>query len=116
MKETLRAVKILDVPIFILILFLTIFSFFYLYATREEVCNVIIQYADKEWIYPLEKDIDVEIEGKIGITKLRIKDKEVSVISSPCPHKTCVNSPPLKNVGDWNACLPNQVFIYIRGM
>ncbi len=114
MKDALKAIKILDVPIMLFIAFITVFSFFYIYALGGEASNVIIKYKEKEWIYPIDKDLDVEIEGAIGITKIRIKDKQVLVLSSACPHKTCIACPPLKKVGDWNACLPNQVFLYIK--
>lgn len=114
MKDVLKAIKILDIPVILFVAFVTSFSFFYVYALQDEACNVVIKYKEREWIYPIDKDADIEVEGAIGITKIRIKDRQVSVISSACPHKTCVAAPALKNVGDWNACLPNQVFLYIK--
>ena len=110
MKEKLKAIRLLDVLIFLVIGFFTVFLFLSVYSNKNEDANVVIKFQEKEWIYPLNMDI----EGKLGITKVRIKNNEVSIVSSPCPNKTCVQSAPLKNVGDWNACLPNQVFIYIR--
>ena len=114
MKDALKIIKILDVPIVLFVAFITIFSFFYVYALEGEAYDLVIKYLEKEWIYHIEKDVELEIEGAIGITKIRIKNAQVSVLSSACPHKTCVASPPLKKVGDWNACLPNQVFLYIK--
>jgi len=114
MKDALKSIKILDIPIVLFVAFLTVFSFFYVYALGEEACSVVIKFQEKEWIYPIEKDIELEVEGAIGITKIRIKDGQVSVLSSACPQGTCVASPPLRKVGDWNACLPNQVFLYIK--
>ena len=114
MKEKLKAIRLLDVLIFLVISFLTVFLFLSVYSNKNEDANVVIKFQEKEWIYPLNMNIDVEIQGKLGITKVRIKNSEVSIVLSPCPNKTCVQSAPLKNVGDWNACLPNQVFIYIR--
>lgn len=114
MKDSLKFIKILDIPIVLFVAFITVFSFFYVYALGEEACSLVIKYQQKEWIYPVDKDAELEIEGAIGITKIRIKDGQVSVLSSACPQKTCVASPALKNVGDWNACLPNQVFLYIK--
>lgn len=114
MKEKLKAIRLLDVLIFLVVLFFTLFSFLMIYSNKNESLNVVIKFQEKEWIYPLTLDIDVDIQGKLGITKIKIKNKEVSIISSPCPHKTCVQSPTLKKIGDWNACLPNQVFVYIK--
>lgn len=114
MKEKLKAIKLLDILIFLIVIFLTLFSFLAIYSNKDDSLNVIIKFQEHEWIYPLDMDIEVDIQGKLGKTKIKIKDKQASIISSPCPHKTCVQSPPLKKAGDWNACLPNQVFIYIK--
>ena len=114
MKDALKTIKILDIPVVLFVAFITVFSFFSVYALGEEACNVVVKYQEKEWIYPIDKDVEFEVQGAIGITKIRIKDRQVSVIASACPHKTCVASPALKKVGDWNACLPNQVFLYIK--
>ena len=114
MKEKLKAIKLLDVLIFLVIVFFTFFSFLTVYSNKDETLNVVIKFQEKEWIYPLNLDTDIDVNGKLGITKVRIKNSEVSIVSSPCPHKTCVQSPPLRKAGDWNACLPNQVFVYIK--
>jgi hypothetical protein len=39
----------------------------------------------------------------------------VQVISSPCPEKICVKTGRISKPGQWIACLPNRVFISIRG-
>ena len=114
MREKLKAIKLLDVFIFLVVVFFVMFSFLAIYSNKSEDLTVVIKFQEKECIYPLNFDIDVEIPGKLGNTKVRIKDSQVSIISSPCPHKTCVKSAPLTKLGDWNACLPNQVFVYIR--
>lgn len=114
MKENLKAIKLLDILVFAIVVFFTLFSFLAIYSNRDEAFSVLIKSQEKEWIYPLDMDIDVDIPGKLGETKIRIKNNEVSIILSPCPHKTCVQASPLKKVGDWNACLPNQVFVYIK--
>lgn len=114
MKEKLKAIRLLDILIFLIVVFFAVFSFLAIFSKKGETLAVIIKFQEKEWMYPLDMDVDVEVLGKLGETKVRIKNKEVSVISSPCPHKTCIQSPPLTKAGDWNACLPNQVFIYIR--
>ena len=114
MKSFLKTIKLLDIPIFLIVAIFTSFSFFVVYALEDEDSNVIIKYKEKEWIYPLSTTVNVEVEGTIGITKIRIHDNKVTILSSPCPHKTCVAHPALTKVGDWNACLPNQVFLYIK--
>lgn len=114
MKKLLKSFKFLDIPIFLVVAFITSFSFFIVYALEDEDAHVIIKYREKEWIYPLSATVEVEVKGAIGLTKIRIEDNKVVILSSPCPHKTCVSHPALTKVGDWNACLPNQVFLYIK--
>lgn len=114
MKEELKAIKLLDVLIFFVVVFFTMFLFLAIYSNKGESLIVVIKSQEKEWVYPLDMDVDIDVPGKLGETKVRIKNKEVSIVSSPCPHKTCIQSPALKKLGDWNACLPNQVFVYIK--
>ena len=61
----------------------------------------------------LDKDRIIEIPGPLGITTVKIVDSEVFVEDSPCRDKLCVQASPLNKAGDWNACMPNKVFIRI---
>ena len=61
----------------------------------------------------LDTDRTIEIPGPLGITTVRIADSEVFVEDSPCRDKLCVQASPLKKPGEWNACMPNKIFIRI---
>jgi hypothetical protein len=67
------------------------------------------------WVYPLQQERTVEVDGPLGTTILRFEDGSVRFTDSPCPHKYCVLHGPLRGAGQWNACLPNRVFVKIRG-
>ncbi|MDX9898084.1 MAG: NusG domain II-containing protein, partial [Spirochaetia bacterium] len=68
-----------------------------------------------EWLYPLSDDRVIEVPGLIGTTRIVIHDGTAHIEDSPCENKTCVASPPIKQTGEWAACLPNGVFIVIQG-
>lgn len=71
--------------------------------------RVIVNANGNGYEYSLNKDGIYEVEGVIGITKFEIKNKQVRILESPCPNKTCVNlgwSNPL-------ICLPNKVVISV---
>ncbi len=75
--------------------------------------SVSIEAAGETYIYMLNTDRTIEVEGPLGITKIIILESEVFVEDSPCRDKLCVQASPLNKSGEWNACLPNKVFIRI---
>lgn len=66
-------------------------------------------------IYPLNQAQRLEVKGPQGITFVEIADKQVRVLSSPCRDKLCIIKGVLKKNGDWTACMPNRVYIGIKG-
>lgn len=68
-----------------------------------------------EWLYPLSGDRSIEVQGILGVTRVRIQGGEAYIEDSPCANKTCVASPHLVRTGEWSACLPNGVFLRIDG-
>lgn len=89
-------------------------SFFALKNVGENAAHLVIDANGKEFIYPLDEEKTLEIEGGIGISVIRIEDGKAFFEDSPCPNKVCVHTPAVQNENDWAACLPNQVFIRIE--
>ncbi len=85
------------------------------YGENGKARYVVIEASGKSYIYMLDADRTVEVSGPLGNTMVKIVDSEVSVVESPCRDKLCIKAPPLKKTGDWNACMPNKVFIRITG-
>jgi hypothetical protein len=77
--------------------------------------RVVIEGSGREWIYPLEADQRVEVQGPIGITVVRIHGGAVRVEKSPCKNQICVLAGEIRKTGDWVACLPNKVIVRITG-
>jgi hypothetical protein len=60
-------------------------------------------------------DQTLYVEGPLGTTSIRIEDRAVTFISSPCPHGLCVSKGSISRAGEWIACLPNGVVARISG-
>jgi hypothetical protein len=70
----------------------------------------------QQWIYPVDAPrTTLRVPGPLGETVVVIEDGTVRVTSSPCPEKICVKTGRISKPGQWIACLPNRVFISIRG-
>lgn len=66
-------------------------------------------------MYPLDEDRLVTVDGPLGQSLVHIHDGMAHIDQSPCRNQTCVASPPIRQTGEWSACLPNGVFIRIAG-
>ena len=75
----------------------------------------IIETADTTYIYPLAEERDVVAEGPIGQTVIEIRQGQIRVVDSPGPRKICVRAGWISTEGQWLACLPNRIFIRVRG-
>lgn len=94
---------------------LIVFLSFAVYGSSEEAPVAYIVSDMGEWFFPLDEEQEVGIPGRIGETRVQISGGTVKVLDSPCPDKVCVHAWPLEHDGDWTACLPNQVFLQVRG-
>ncbi|MDD2400734.1 MAG: NusG domain II-containing protein [Clostridia bacterium] len=55
----------------------------------------------------------LEIEGKVGLSIIEIKDGMVRMVESTCPEKICIKQGWIKNPGQSIVCVPNEVVVYI---
>jgi len=116
--------KALDIAIFVFALLLIALISLQVYARGRGTPEITIeaagvpaagQGAAQQWIYPLDAEATVRVPGPLGATVVEIADGAVRVISSPCPEKICIKTGRISKPGQWIACLPNRVFISIRG-
>lgn len=115
MIPMLRRLKILDYFFFAVIICGALWAGFFLYRGKNAAQRLIIEAPGGKWIYPLNDTRIVSIPGTLGNTLIKIEDGMVFILDSPCPNKTCISAAPLRKSGDWNACLPNKVFLHIEG-
>ena len=115
MISIFRRLRVLDYLIFASVITVSLWAFFFLYTGENRAQRLVIETPSGKWIYPLTETRTVVVPGAIGNTTVRIENNTAFISDSPCPNKTCVNSAALKKTGDWNACLPNRVFLHIEG-
>jgi hypothetical protein len=87
----------------------------YAYAGKGRTGDVVIEAAGERWIYSLASNRREEVRGPLGTTTVVIRDGKAAVVDSPCPDKLCIHMPPVSRPGQWIACLPNRVFVRVRG-
>ena len=66
-------------------------------------------------IYPLEKDIDIEVERDGHVNIISIQNKKVYMKYSDCKNQICVNTGKISRAGEIIVCLPNYVIVEIIG-
>ncbi len=109
-ESRFRPLRIGD--IFIIIFFL----FFVFFLPKNQGEKVIIS-VDKtnNFVYPLNQDKEIVVNGKLGTAKVVIKDGRVRILNSPCPLKICEKKGWISKKGDFIICIPNRVVIKITG-
>jgi len=108
-------VKTIDILIIFLAAGLTFSSAYFTYLKPQNSQLVLIKGQDSEWVFPLNADETVVVQGPLGNTVVRIENNGVYVESSPCQNQTCVAAGILRRHGNWAVCLPNNVFVMIEG-
>jgi len=108
-------VKLWDVVIFLLALGLTGVSVFTIYVKPRNIPQVLIEGHNQRWIFPLDAEETVNVQGPAGTTVVRIHGNQAWVESSPCGNKICIGAGHLRKNGEFAACLPNNVLIVVEG-
>ncbi len=104
-----------DIIIASIIIILGVWFSAFSLAGRSEAVIVEIYSEGELSVYPLDEDRELDFEGPVGNTHIIISDSEVSVSHSDCVEKICVNQKPIESSYQWIACLPNEVFITMKG-
>lgn len=110
--------KIKLVDILLILLFLATIIYFsanIFLKSKNTTKQLIIESGQNIWYYQLDKNKEINIEGNLGESTIKIQDGFVSFENSPCPNKLCVLSSAISKNREWIACLPNGVFVRIEG-
>ncbi|MBQ8014274.1 MAG: NusG domain II-containing protein [Treponema sp.] len=102
-----------DFVIFFLSLAVTTASFLFLKTHSSARKQLLVTSGNREYIYFLEKNRELEINGAIGKSVIEIQDGRAFFKDSPCTNKTCVHMGSVSEENDWAACLPNDIFIRV---
>jgi len=107
--------KILDYVAITLVVLLVSFITFFSFKASGIAREVHIRTPTKQYIYSLDKDNTIDLQGLKGKTRISIKDGKVKILASPCPLKICMKNGTIANVGEWLVCLPNGIIVNIKG-
>ncbi len=108
-------IKLLDPVIFLISLAVVVVFSVQAFQGAGEGSIVSVEAEGETWIHQLDEDAVLDFSGPLGTTVIEISDGSVSVLSSPCRDKICVLSKPAASDGEWIACLPNRVFLIVKG-
>lgn len=114
MKKFFNKIRFFDVIILAIIIAFITLTYLYIYSADNSTLYLLVRTPKGDWIYPMDTDISFAVEGETGPVSIKIEKHEAFVVSSTCSNKTCVAAPKLKKHGDWNACLPNKVFLSVE--
>lgn len=95
---------------------LAVLSALMVYGRPRDASRVVVQGEGKTWVFPLDAEETLTVPGPIGDTMVEISGGRSRVLSSPCINQTCVASGHIHRQGQWTACLPNKVFLYVEGI
>jgi len=87
----------------------------YAYQDHGSGSQLEISSPQGRWLYPLDREARVSIQGPLGRTEVAIEGGRARVLDSPCPEKLCIAAGAVSLPGAWIACLPNQVFLRVLG-
>jgi hypothetical protein len=85
------------------------------YNERGVGSRALIQAERGDFVYSLDQEMDLTIEGPLGPSQLRIDDGGIHFVSSPCRDKICIAGGHISAKGQWVACLPNRIFVRVEG-
>ena len=112
--RVLAALRVLDFLVLGLVVVAFAGTTFFAMHFSADAKEVTVKAGEKLYIYRLDKNLEFDVAGPLGLTHIEIKDKAVRVVDSPCRDKICVQMGWLRNGGQWAACLPNRVFLSIN--
>lgn len=100
--------------LFLILFLLSISGFFFVRELLPESRTVLIDVNGKTaYIFPLQENRTISVEGPHGRTIVEINGNRARIIDSPCPYKLCVKQGWIQKGS--LVCLPNNVVITIRG-
>ena len=88
-------------------------SFFLVYANADDRPAVHLKGSSGEWVFPVDATETINVSGPLGDTVVEITGNSARIVASPCLNQTCVAARAVRSSGQWAACLPNRVMLYI---
>ena len=87
--------------------------FFLTYSGTNGSGMVNVQGENGLWVFPVDTAETLVVPGPLGDTVVEIGGGSARITASPCMNQTCVSAGRIHSQGQWTACLPNRVMLYI---
>ena len=69
------------------------------------------------FVYPIDVDRAIVVDGPLGTTTVEIRDHKVRVAEDPGPRQICVRQGWIERSGAWLACLPSRMStVFVVGL
>jgi hypothetical protein len=105
--------KVGDHCVLFLMLCVVTASFLLTWPGADGGSTVRLKGEDGEWVFPIDAVETIHLSGPLGDTTIEIKGSAARITASPCLNQTCVASGAVHAPGQWAACLPNRVMLYV---
>ena len=77
---------------------------------------VVVQIDNRgEYRYAIGETGQIELNGPLGMVRIRMENGHVWIEETPCPHQLCKKMGHISKAGETLVCIPNKVFIIIEG-
>ena len=105
-----------DVVVIIAALFLLGYLYNALWGPTSLGTTATILINGKAWKkFSLKQDQIIDVRGKVGTSRIQVKDGLIRFVDSPCNTKQCILQGWLKYAGELAVCLPNRISVQVVG-
>jgi hypothetical protein len=106
-------IKPFDFGIVLCALGAVVVSFILTYSGSNGSGMVNVRGENGMWVFPIDSSESIVVPGPLGGTVVEINGGAARITASPCLNQTCVSAGRIHSPGQWTACLPNRVMLYI---
>ncbi|RKZ21534.1 NusG domain II-containing protein, partial [bacterium] len=94
--------------------FLFLLPLFLMHGEKGEVIEI---WVDGKHVLDcsLKKDTILVVEGKLGASRVEIREGKVRMLESPCPLKLCMRRGWIEKRGEEIICVPQRIVVRIKG-
>jgi len=94
-----------------------IFMSYFLFQIVMGQGETVSVYSDGRLMYrlSLSKNTEIHVQGILGVSKIRIENRQVYIFNAPCPHKICMTMGKVSRAGQVLVCIPNKLYVRIDG-
>ncbi len=113
MSDFIKKHKFDTILIGVIVLILAVILAVFAFSKTEGAFAVVTVNGRQDAVYPLDKDVEVELTNGDGYNILVIEDGYAHIKEASCPDKLCVNQHKIRYNGETLVCLPNKTTVKV---